>query len=327
MPSEFQLVNVVAFDDHGDPVLEPLNKWKVSYNRRAATVEIKARGYVRQYDLRSDVAACGVGDSHEKVALGKTLGRVALTGLFHGRYAAGADLRWGGVSRNEIHEFFLMFDDTTTLSMELDGDEYDEFSEQLPERARADDAQQRMERLLERIQAMVADGPRVLTELNGQRIAIQAEIEQQKPLIDGGATFDARHGARTRSEELTRSLNDVNVVRQAVLYDLAASGAVKLPATRNSPAIAAISPVDVRSPSAKPTKRVEAPAAPTKRKCSFLGKVVKLVVALVGAGAGVVAAAFVVALLGPQWSWLAIPVCVILGAWLAVNMLNALMRR
>ena len=120
MASDVRLVNVVAFDNDGNAVIQTLKKWKVDFNARRATVEVKTDGYAKTYDLRTQVIAIGNGESSKKVSVGKTLGRVALTGLLHGRHAAGADLRWGGINRDEFQEVFLMLDDTTTVTMEMD---------------------------------------------------------------------------------------------------------------------------------------------------------------------------------------------------------------
>ena len=328
MPTDFQLINVVAFDERGSPVLEPPKNWKVSYNPRTASIEIKAKNYSRRYSLRSEVAAIGTGDSRKKVALGKTLGRVALTGLLHGRYAAGADLRWGGVSRDEFVELYLMFSDTTAITMELEGDEFDEFIAPIPESAKADDAQQRMEKLVARISAMVDDGPRVLTEVNATRIALEAELQQQQPLVDGGATFDDRYAARGRVGELTQTLAQLGVVRNAVTYDLAVAG-VAIPtvpqATQTAPL--SIAAARLNAPITTGTKQSAPALPPVKKKTSFLGRLVKLVVAIIGAGVGFVVGLYLTGLFGHSVILIAIPVCIIVGAWLSVQMLNALMRR
>ena len=325
MPTDFQLINVVAFDERGSPVLEPPKNWKVSYNPRTASIEIKAKNYSRRYSLRSEVAAIGTGDSRKKVALGKTLGRVALTGLLHGRYAAGADLRWGGVSRDEFVELYLMFSDTTAITMELEGDEFDEFIAPIPESAKADDAQQRMEKLVARISAMVDDGPRVLTEVNATRIALEAELQQQQPLVDGGATFDDRYAARGRVGELTQTLAQLGVVRNAVTYDLAVAG-VAIPTVPQTAPLS-IAAARLNAPITTGTKKSAPALPPVKKKTSFLGRLVKLVVAIIGAGVGFVVGLYLTGLFGHSVILIAIPVCIIVGAWLSVQMLNALMRR
>ena len=122
MSADLKLLKVVAFDATGQAVLTPLNKWKLAYNERNATLEIKCAGYVKRYDLHHDLTAVAPGETRQKVALGKTVGRLALTGLLHGRYAAGADLRWGGVDRDQAIGLYFIFNDTTMVSMELESD-------------------------------------------------------------------------------------------------------------------------------------------------------------------------------------------------------------
>lgn len=101
MARDIRLVSVVAFDDLGQAVIQTLKKWKVDFNARRATVEVKTNGYTKTYDLRTQVIAVGIGESSNKISIGKTLGRVVLTSLLHGRHAAGADLRWGGIDRDQ----------------------------------------------------------------------------------------------------------------------------------------------------------------------------------------------------------------------------------
>ena len=74
-----------------------------------------------------------------------------------------------------------------------------------------------------------------------------------------------------------------------------------------------------------------APSAPartaTKSKTSFMGKVVKLVVWLLGAGAGFIFTVFLGLLIGSGSVWFSLIVTMPLGGWIALKMLAALMRR
>lgn len=333
MASDIRLVNMVAFDATGGAVIQPLKRWKVSVNERSASLEVKCDGYIKVYDLRTQVIAVGVGESTKKVAFGKTLGRVALTGLLHGRHAAGADLRWGGIDRDESQEVFLMLDDTTTVTMDMDGDEFEEFAKVLPDAAKEEDAQERAEKLMVRIKAMVADGERVLTELTEKHTRLMAEDAALVGQVDSGKSFDERHAARERRGQIGRQLTELATEQRAVTYDFAVIRATKELKAKNDTAPSSPVPTAIPATQPKPlaapvSSALSAPArTATKSKTSLMGKVVKLVVWLLGAGAGFIFTVFLGLLIGSGSVWFSLIVTMPLGGWIALKMLAALMRR
>lgn len=335
MANDLRLKNVVAFDTAGNAVIQPLKRWKVNLNlnQRNACLEVKCDGYTKVYDLRTQVIAVGVGESIKKVAIGKTLGRVALTGLLHGRHAAGADLRWGGIDRDESQEVFLMLDDTTTVTMGMEGDEFGELIGVLPDAAKEDDAQERAEKLMDRIKAMVADGERVLVELTDKHGRLQAEDAALADQVDVGQSFDERHAARERRGQIARQLAELTTEQRAVSYDFAVIQATKELKAKNDGAASSSAPTAILTTQPKPltapvSSARSAPARMTpKIKTSFIGKVVKLVVWLLGAGAGFIFTVVLGLLIGSGSVWFSLIVTMPLGGWIALKMLAALMRR
>lgn len=333
MASDIRLVNVVAFDATGGAVVQPLIRWKASLNERSASLEVKCDGYTKVYDLRAQVIAVGVGESTKKVAIGKTLGRVALTGLLHGRHAAGADLRWGGIDRDESQEVFLMLDDTTTVTMQMDGDEFEALVNDLPDAAKEDDAQERVQKLMDRVKAMVADGERVLTELTEKHTRLQSEDAALAGQIDSGQSFDERHAARQRRGQIARQLAELVTEQRAVTYDFAVIRATKELKAKKDGVASSLNPAAMRenhpklmaapvsSTSSTPTRTA------TKSKTSFMGKVIKLVVWLLGASAGFIFTVFLGLLVGSGSAWFSLLITLPLGGWIALKMLAALMRR
>lgn len=346
MASDLKLYNVVAFDAAGQAVMAPLAQWKVSYQARQASLEIKCDTYVKKYDLRTQVVMAGTGDSQKKVSIGKTLGRVALTGLLHGRHAASADLRWGGVDRDEYHEFVMVLDDTTRVTMEMDNAEVKELWELLPDAAKEDAASERAEKMMLRINAMVADGERVLTELQAKRSSLDTEFQAQHLKIEAAASFDERHEARERCAAITQQLTELSTVQRAVQYDFAVikhTEALKLANAAPSKPVAVAAkplqmaaamttsvpaPMSVSFATVPSTKAQTAPVrTATKNKTSLLEKVVKLVVWLLGAAAGFIFTAILGMFIGSGNAWFLLFVNMPLGGWLALKMLAALMRR
>ncbi len=333
MTSALNLINVVAFDGAGNADIQPLKKWKATYRKKQASIDLKCDGYTKVYDLRTQVIAVGVGESIKKVALGKTLGRVALTGLLHGRHAASADLRWGGIDRDESQEVFLMLDDTTTVTMEMDGDEFEVLAGLVPDTAKEDDAQERAQKLMDKIKAMVADGERVLTELTVKHDQLQAEDAALAGQVDAGQSFDERHTARERRGQIARQLAELATEQRAVSYDFAVIRATKEPKAKSD----GIAMSSTSSPppkplpataSSEPNSQVRHPVQQSaKNTTSFMGKVVKLIVWLLGAGAGFIFTVFLGLLLGSGKIWFTLLITLPLGGWLALKMLAALMRR
>lgn len=331
MARDIRLVNVVAFDAAGNAVIQVRKKWNVDFNERRASLELKADGYSKIYDLRTQVVALGIGESNKKVAIGKPLGRVALTGLLHGRHAASADLRWGGIDRDESKEVFLMLDDTSTVMMEMDGEELSRLVKLLPDAAKHDDAQERAEKLMERIKAMVADGERVLTELAEKHHRLNTEDAALVGQIDAGQSFDERHTARERRGQIAKQLAELAIEQRAVTYDFAVMRASQVLKTKNDSAAlpTAMSPVTLQKPlpvATSPAKSASTHTAKTN-KTSFMGKVVKLVVWVMGACAGFLLTVFFGLLFGGGNMWFTLFVTLPLGGWLALKMLAALLRR
>ena len=336
MADSLRLVNIVAFDTEGRAVIQPLKQWKLNYRERQASVEVQCGAYRRNYDLRTEVVAVASGESNRKVSLGKTLGRVALTGLLHGRHAASADLRWGGLDRDESQEIYLVMRDTSVIALEIDGDDLDDLLEVLPEDAKRDDAQERWDRLMKRIQAMVEDGPRVLDELEAERRALESEQAQIQPQADGGKTFDERNAARERAKEIGAKLSELAVVQRAVLYDLSMKGETQRLKSVNSAAdtgrAIAKTPSPAPAVSSTPMPQAsdnEAPVRPEPlrpKRGGFTATLVRIAVWILGAGAGGIFNIFLGLLLGFKALFL-LPVTLIGGGWLGLRMLDALLRR
>jgi hypothetical protein len=221
MASDIQLLYVVAFDASGAPVIHPLDEWKVVHNERQASIEVSYGSYRKTYDLRVKVIAIGLGEAKKKVALGKTLGRLALTGLIHGRHAASADLRWGGVDRDEYQNVFLVMDDLTTVQWEMHNPEFLELEKLLPKAAKVETAAGDVKKLRARINAMVEDGDRVLDELEASRLSLESQRDEVQAKVESAASFDERHAAREQSEALTQQLAELTTTQRAVLFQLA----------------------------------------------------------------------------------------------------------
>ncbi|MFM9428728.1 hypothetical protein RCH10_005205 [Variovorax sp. GrIS 2.14] len=339
MSTDLKLLKVVAFDAAGRAVLTPLNKWKLAYSERHAMLEIKCAGYVKRYDLRHDLAAVAPGETRQKVALGKTVGRLALTGLLHGRHAAGADLRWGGVDRDEAIGLYFIFNDTTMVSMELESDEVEALLKSVPSGVTSEEAYAAAAAQSKRVKAMARDGSRVLDEMDAQGRDLEGQLVTAHPIMESGASFDEREQARERCGLLQLQLGQLHQTRRAVVYELAASGVATgqplidqaksipaaAPAVTSAPQVSVAAPTSGAQPVAMVASPVSAPCRDTRQR-SAASKVAKVLTFIVGAGIGFMVSLLLMLFLAP-WGVLLIPFVTIGGGWLAVKMLNALMRR
>lgn len=325
MSADLKLLKVVAFDATGQAVLTPLNKWKLAYNERNATLEIKCAGYVKRYDLHHDLTAVAPGETRQKVALGKTVGRLALTGLLHGRYAAGADLRWGGVDRDQAIGLYFIFNDTTMVSMELESDEVEALLKSVPSGVTSDEAYAAAAAQSKRVKAMARDGSRVLDELDVQGRDFEGQLATAHPIMESGTSFDEREQAREQCGLLQQQLDQLHQTRRAVVYELAASGVAT-----GQPLIDQARSIPIAAPTvdAQPVAMASAGTAQRREthRRSGASTVVKVLMFFVGAGIGFMASLLLMLFLAP-WGVLLIPFVTIGGGWLAVKMLNALMRR
>lgn len=345
MASDLQLLRVVAFNAEGQPVLVPLERWKLQYSERRATLEIKCSGYSRTYDLRTELASVAPMDSRKKVSLGKTLGRVALTGLVQGRHGAAADLRWGGLDRDEVVTFMLFFRDTTTVQIELESDEVEALLQMVPESVASEEAYEAATAVVRRINAMVEDGLRVVGELDAKTARLTDELAALRPKVESGESFDERQAARERCGVIERELAELQSTRVAVVYTLAFQGKdVGTEHTKPSAPVAAagagqgggaaavtsVAPLASVAPAPAPISRPEVPVPPSAVQPSVrksgLGMVVKTLVFLLGAFVGCVAALMSMVFFGP-WGLILSPVTIIGAGWLAVKMLKNFMSR
>lgn len=345
MASDLQLLRVVAFNAEGQPVLVPLERWRLQYSERRATLELKCSGYSRIYDLRTELASVAPMDSRKKVSLGKTLGRVALTGLVHGRHGAAADLRWGGLDRDEVVTLMLFFRDTTTVQIDLESDEVEALLEMVPESVASEEAYEAATAVVRRINAMVEDGPRVVIELDAKTAKLTDELAALRPKIQSGESFDERQAARERCGVIERELVELQSTRVAVVYTLAFRGkdvgsALAKPSVLSPAAGAgqgggaaaptAVAPLATVAPAPAPVSKPAAPVQPATARPSVRksgpGMVVKTLVFLLGAFVGCVAALMSMVFFGP-WGLILSPVTIIGAGWLAVKMLKNLMSR
>lgn len=218
---------VVAFDSRGMPLKVPLSKWKVDFNETSESIDLRYKSTRLRYRLRGDLEAVTKAGESSELALGKTLGRLALTGLAgsllsqgKGMGAALMDLSVRGAERRKLAELLLVFADTTTVSVVVSGEDLDQLRSMLPGWFFSEKAWARMEKFARLVERMALDGERVLTELQGRVSELKDEIEKCKKAVDQGETFAVRDAAREKVSDLASEIAYTESLARVVRWEL-----------------------------------------------------------------------------------------------------------
>lgn len=216
---------VVAFDDKDRPIAtEP---WNWSTRMKGSQIELAFRGFRCRYELQKDVACVQVVRELDLRATGRTLGRMAVTGvaaslLRRGSFLGGAllDLSLRGGDRRKVYILQITFRDHTIIICECDAESLSQLAEFLPKSVISGYAEKRMVELLDIADRMVEDGERVLPELDAEIDALSEKLEKTKALTESGADFKARDRARDERISLDIRLDEQKALRRAVRFGI-----------------------------------------------------------------------------------------------------------
>ena len=217
---------VVATDQHGRPVNKPAGKWAVKLNKKKGLLTLTCGSHKRQYSLVSDLLYLAVAEEKSEIALGKTLGRMALTGLAtngfaNGKGLAGAimDFAVRGAEQNVSWRCELVLADLSVVSFEATPAELQAQPTLLS--SASDAARERLEGLNDLLRRLKLDGERVIPEIEAAIAGIKEKISQLRTAEASGADFASRDEARTELRRLENELQDRAAVKGALIYELA----------------------------------------------------------------------------------------------------------
>lgn len=232
--NKLSVIRIVAFSNKNYAIHIPLSSWEVFLNGKV--LELKGAGSKVRYDLSNDLMCIFVTGKVEETAVGKTVKRMAVTGiasslLSQGKGVGGAmmDLAVRGAETRIIVSARMVMKDTTTIDFEATEGEYRQFVSGLPANATTSQAKSRAEELISLVDRMSLDGHRSLPEIDGR---IEAFIERrrlaEKLIIDGGS-FEDRDVARQEVESLGNEIEYLQQLKKAVMYRLSTPEAMKNP--------------------------------------------------------------------------------------------------
>jgi hypothetical protein len=233
-------LRVFLFDEKGKPIsvsrvrnvyLTLSNLALVIYPGKSGFMSPQpARGIV--YNLPQDVRFLGVlnQSSQTKTRVGKTIGRMMLSGLAAGLLTGGRsgsglggallDYRIAGkeqvvvtdVSARIVLRDFSIFDITCSDS------DFEKLCSSLPSELFGDEADRDVSEHLDKIERMANDGPRIYPELIDCISGLKKDIESTTFEVQEGKTFSERDKARQKLEGLKAELRDQEAYLQAVRY-------------------------------------------------------------------------------------------------------------
>lgn len=218
---------VVAFDSLGAGILCPVGDWAVEIDTRSKAINLKTGKHRLTYDLTTQVVFLGVADQKEEVALGKTLGRMALTGIATNGFAAGKgvpgavmDLALRGSERNLVVAAWLITDDTTAVEFEATAEEFKKLCALLPASAISNAGYEKAKDTVALVERMKLDGPRVVDELGTEIERLVQEIALVQQSEDSGQSFQERDASRMSRQTLQKALVERKSLRKAVTFNL-----------------------------------------------------------------------------------------------------------
>lgn len=218
----FKATKVVAVDPAGVAITKRADQWTAKYNEKKNTLVLSCAGHRRRYDLTTGVRFLAIVDQKDEVDLGRTLGRMALTGIatngfVHGKGVPGAvmDLAMRGVATNAWLRCEMVLTDLSVVSFEARPEELKAAPALV--RAASDVARERLEALNDLFRRVLADGERVLPELDANIAEQRKKAARLAQEAETGAGFAERDNARQKLDEVNAELADKETVREAMI--------------------------------------------------------------------------------------------------------------
>jgi hypothetical protein len=226
---KFSAIQVIAFDANNRAFKLPPGNWKVRLNEQATTLELSAVGKRISYALSSDVLCIEIQDQKQEKAIGKTMRRMALTGLASELLSEGAglggavmDFAIRGSHERTIVSAVMMMSDYTMVSVETTDEEFRRLLRSLPPGTNSDAMSAEAARRLEAADRMVADGPRVLNEFDAN---IESLSQRQSSLLATAThanSFNERDTARQQAKEIAEAIRAAANLKKYVLWRMGA---------------------------------------------------------------------------------------------------------
>jgi uncharacterized protein YecT (DUF1311 family) len=225
MIKNLRAVNVVAFDRKGQPIITHPSNWIATLHGN--TIVLKYKSNVLTYDLSRDCLYLGIANQDESTDIGKTLGRVALTGLAGSLIKKGSflgaallDLSVRGTDKRSICTVWLLLKDRTSLAFECIPEDFEKLKKLAPSSATSREGARKADQLIDLVERMVVDGERVLVEIEQETAQLEQALKKAKTDSETGAAFEIRNSARQEIDRLHSALDQQTELRRAVEFGI-----------------------------------------------------------------------------------------------------------
>jgi uncharacterized protein YecT (DUF1311 family) len=221
---------VVAFTKTDPDVAITCNPadWKPTLDFSTMTLHLRNKKESRTYNLATDALCAYPISGRQESDIGKTAGRMLLTGIATGALSKGKggggalmDLALRGSEKRVIAGVCIVMHDTTAVTFESTVDEFTSIVSKLHKAVPNLGDESDHTKIIKTIDSLAADGERVLIELDESiSSASQRYLDAQKN-AETGATFAERNNQRNLIQELSLNLRRKEGIRDAVKFRFA----------------------------------------------------------------------------------------------------------
>jgi hypothetical protein len=225
--ANLSVVRMPVLTPDGMPIELAPDDWSLTPDLRSGSIKAQGGGHFVDLDLGSALAFA-ISEEKEVLALGKTLGRMALTGMgaalfYQGRrggLGAGLlDLSVRGAERKSAVSGAIVWPDTSVIQVTLQGNEIDQFASVVPAEALQEDALERARQLLDLMERMKVDGRRALNEIARDVFQIDQRVKQLLSEANEGETFAIRDAARQEARKIEEDLDAKRYLCRALMAE------------------------------------------------------------------------------------------------------------
>src|ERR1700691_106875 len=221
----FEVVRLPLLTETGELVKgAPTN---ITANVNAGTIQIFFGSTCHVVNLRTVVAA-EIGEEKEVAAIGKTLGRMALSGVGSALFSKGRaggvgagllDLSIRGMETKSVISGFVAFKDSSILKFSLPGKVFQQILQVIPEHSFSRDAIIEARQHIELIGRMKKDGRRVLDELLQEITMLSRQVVDLRTKAEEGTIFLVRDQARQDADNIAMQLDSQKTLFKVLLFE------------------------------------------------------------------------------------------------------------
>jgi hypothetical protein len=226
----FQVLHLPLFNLQGDPIVPASDSWNLRPDYSRKVLQVRSGQIEHALSLQSVLAING--EEQTARAVGKTIGRMALTGVGAALFSKGRgggigagllDLSVRGVETKSVVNGTIVFQDASAVTYSLPSKEFGALVSCVPQFALSEEAANESREMFDLLGRMKRDGRRSLEELAQQLLSLNDNIETLHLEAENGSTFSARDSARQQADSLAEDFSRQKLLFKAALFTLGLS--------------------------------------------------------------------------------------------------------